>query len=216
MLNRREMIQVTARIVVWCGTALGAAAAWASSLAAGIRKRIVPRKATPDSLRNANPKHLDTRNLEVMPLNLLESVGDRDFSFDPATWRLEIVGAVKHPMSLTYDEVRSLSAEEREVLLICQGVFAFHGRWKGVPLVTIAGMVRLSQDAKTCIIEGHSRSGVRKERFMLEKAALENFLLAYGVNGQTLEPRNGFPLRAVAPGHWGERWVKYVMKIEFR
>lgn len=119
-------------------------------------------------------------------------------------------------MSLTYDEVKSFPAEERNVLLICQGIFAFHGRWKGVTLATIASMVRPSQDAKACIIEGHSRSGVRKERFLLEKVALEEFLLAYGVNGQALEPRNGFPLRAVAPGHWGEKWVKYVLKIEFR
>ena len=43
----------------------------------------------------------------------------------------------------------------------------------------------------------------------------DKVFLAYGVNGETLPMRNGFPLRLVAEDHYGYRWVKYVDKVSF-
>ena len=37
--------------------------------------------------------------------------------------------------------------------------------------------------------------------------------LAYGVNDIALPERHGFPLRLVAEGHKGRRWVKYVHTV---
>ena len=215
MLHRRDMLQILGRLLIGCGSVIGTLATRVSSIAAEKRKRLVPSNADPDRLRNANPRYLDTRNLQPMPLARLESVGDQEAPFDEATWRLVIGGDVAHPATLTYQQIKSMPYVERDVLLICQGIFAFHGRWKGIPLSRIIQMVRPSKSVKACIVSGHSRSGVRKERFKLNGSDPDELLLAYAVNGQILALKNGFPLRIVAPGRWGEEWMKYVMAIEF-
>src|SRR5436189_3732129 len=40
---------------------------------------------------------------------------------DPATWRLEITGAVERPLSLTLDELTARPAVTQRVLLECAG-----------------------------------------------------------------------------------------------
>jgi DMSO/TMAO reductase YedYZ molybdopterin-dependent catalytic subunit len=39
-------------------------------------------------------------------------------------------------------------------------------------------------------------------------------LLAWEVNGKPLPRRHGWPLRIVAPGKYGFKWVKWVTEIE--
>lgn len=39
-------------------------------------------------------------------------------------------------------------------------------------------------------------------------------LVAYGQNGESLHPENGFPLRLVVPGVQGVSWVKWLRRIE--
>jgi hypothetical protein len=44
--------------------------------------------------------------------------------------------------------------------------------------------------------------------------ALEDSLLAYGMNGSALPRGHGYPVRALIPGHWGEIQVKWITEIE--
>ena len=65
-------------------------------------------------------------------------------------------------------------------------------------------------------IDFSSQAGTYKkvERFPIEDILSNRVFLAYGVNGETLPEKHGFPLRVVAEGHYGSDWVKYVYKIE--
>jgi hypothetical protein len=45
-------------------------------------------------------------------------------------------------------------------------------------------------------------------------SALEDGLLAFGMNGETIPRSHGYPLRALVPGHWGEVNVKWLTEIE--
>jgi DMSO/TMAO reductase YedYZ molybdopterin-dependent catalytic subunit len=40
--------------------------------------------------------------------------------------------------------------------------------------------------------------------------------MTYGVNGQALPEKHGFPLRVVPEGHYGDAWAKYVDRAEVR
>ena len=44
--------------------------------------------------------------------------------------------------------------------------------------------------------------------------ALDDALVAYGMNGEMLRPENGYPLRMVVPGVQGVSWVKWLRRIE--
>ena len=53
------------------------------------------------------------------------------------------------------------------------------------------------------------------ESFPLEDILTNKVFLAYGVNGETLPKKHGFPLRIVASDYYGFNWLKYVYKVKF-
>jgi sulfane dehydrogenase subunit SoxC len=44
--------------------------------------------------------------------------------------------------------------------------------------------------------------------------ALDDVIVAWGMNGEMLRPENGYPLRLVVPGVQGVSWVKWLRRIE--
>jgi sulfoxide reductase catalytic subunit YedY len=184
------------------------------SVLAAVKKRLVPAHADPQSLRNAIPKHLDTRQLPLMPLEGFDTMGEETASFDPQQWRLTIDGLVRRPLSLSYPAVRERPAITRKVLLICPGVFVNHGRWKGISLGNLLREAAPLAEVKAVVVYTASGTRVRKERFDLAEVYADRVFLAYGVNGQDLPEKHGYPLRVVAEGHYGDTWAKYVNRVE--
>ena len=88
------------------------------------------------SLINRNPAYLDTSNLEVSPIENFKTIGVTDHTVNLKQWRLHVVGAFQNPLELTYTKLLELPAIERNVLLICPGIFTNHGRWKGISDIT--------------------------------------------------------------------------------
>lgn len=215
MQTRRDFLRLMSRLFVWSVTTIGLGLSRVPAAFAKIAKRIIPKGTDPQSLRTEDPEFLDTRNLQVMPLEEFGTMGDEDVPFNPDVWRLEVIGAVKTPLQLAYDEILNLSVIEREVLLICPGVFANHGRWKGISILELMRRADPLINASKVIIHGRSSIGDREEQFKIEEVKSDKVFLAYAVNGRTLPRKHGFPLRVVAEGHWGFRWAKYVHKVEF-
>ena len=44
--------------------------------------------------------------------------------------------------------------------------------------------------------------------------ALDDAIVAWGMNGEMLRPENGYPLRLVVPGVQGVSWVKWLRRIK--
>ena len=177
------------------------------------KRILLPETVSQDELIHRNPRHLDTRNLKIMPLEEFETMGPTRYPVDLKVWRLKIDGAVTKPLDLSLAEIKAYAAIEREVLLICPGVFANHGRWKGVSirdLLQAAGM----QKATTHItVLGNGEEGSKKQRFSMEELKEDRVFLAYQVNGRPLPEKHGFPVRVVAEDHYGFEWTKYVHTI---
>ena len=174
---------------------------------------VLPKGTKRESLVNKNPRNLDARNLEVTPLKQFETMGETDFKVDLQKWRLEVTGRVKKPLSLTYPQVLALPATEKAVLLICPGFFANHGLWKGIQMDALLKEVEAEKTATQITFGFTGGSYERKEEFLLKEVLSGAVFLAYGVNGETLPEKHGFPLRGVAQGHFGSRWIKYVDKV---
>ncbi len=177
------------------------------------KKIILPKETRRESLVSRNPAELDTRNLEITPLQDFQTMGPTEHKVDLDTWRLEVTGHIKTPLDLTYQQITSLPSVERDVLLICPGVFANHGRWKGISMGALLKMVKAEEGVTHVTVRGPRGASEKVERFSIEEILSHKVFLSYQVNGQILPQKHGFPLRVVAEDHYGYEWVKYVDQI---
>ena len=129
------------------------------------------------------------------------------------TWRLEVKGHVKKPLSLTYSQVLDLPPLERRVLLICPGFFANHGQWKGFSILDLLQKADIEGGATHVTISGPGGDAAKTFRCPIEDIQSGKVFLATQVNGKDLPGKHGFPLRLVAEGYYGADWVKYVSRI---
>lgn len=215
MKNRRAFLRVLAgfagvgaMIVTPLGTLLRFAAAEAG-------KRILPKGTKRGTLVNQDPALLDPRNLDLTPLKDFGTMGLSDHEVNLPQWRLTVEGDVANPLSLTYEQVLAMPEIEKDVLLICPGVFANYGRWKGMSLKALMKRSDVRKGVTHITFYGPEGAYRKTERFPLDEVMKDKLFLSYGVNGETLPVRNGFPLRLVAEDHYGYQWVKYVDKITF-
>lgn len=215
MQTRRRILKTGLRLAMWCVTTMGLGLVKVPVLFSEIKKRILPKGTDPQSLKTTNPESLDTRNLEVMPLDAFGIMGDKDYPFNPKTWRLEVTGAVETPIGFSYEQILKFPVIERDVILVCPGVFVNHGRWKGFSIRELIHRAKLQKNVSSINVYGHSRFGDRMETFHIDEATSDTVFLAYAVNNTPLPGKHGYPLRIVAEGHWGSHWAKYVKKIEF-
>ena len=177
------------------------------------QKIILPKDTKRVSLINKNPATLDTRNLDTTPLKDFETMGTTDYEVNVDDWRLEVTGHLKIPLTLTYSQILTLPSIERNVLLICPGFFANHGRWKGISIGALLEKAKMDKGVTHVTISGTQGEHEKVERFPIEDVISNKVFLAYGVNGEILPKKHGFPLRVVAEDYYGDDWVKYVFKV---
>ena len=128
---------------------------------------------------------------------------------DPATWSLSVKGAVKKPLTLTYDEALALSTSDLTATLDCTGGWYTIQTWRGIPLKTLLAEAQLGDEAIGIVLRGVQEYSAP---FTLEQA--QEILLATHVGGEVLNHVHGFPLRAVVPSRRGWQWVKWLTEIE--
>jgi DMSO/TMAO reductase YedYZ molybdopterin-dependent catalytic subunit len=157
---------------------------------------------------------------------------------DEAAWRLDVVGMVQQPLSLSLHELTQLPAETAVVTLECAG----NGRrlfrpsatgvqwglgavgtaaWTGPLLADVLARAGIQRGAREVIFGGADRGlvdgvphPIRFERSLSVHDALESgALLAYAMNGQPLSVRHGYPLRLVVPGWYAVASVKWLTDI---
>ena len=181
--------------------------AWASG------RKILPKGFPKAELKGMNPAEIDSRNLEIDPIDQFGTMGPTDVAIDLGAYRLKVTGEVNLPLSLSYDEILSLPSITEDVLLICPGFFANLGHWTGVPLKAFLDKAQLKKEVEFVDIKGGREKAIR---IRVESIDSRKIFLAYRVNGETLPQKHGFPLRLVFEGVYGDEWVKYVDEIVAR
>ncbi|MDJ0987499.1 MAG: molybdopterin-dependent oxidoreductase [Desulfobacterales bacterium] len=214
MKTRRQFITWALKVLTGLGLLATSIKAFLQRAWAQTKRFIVPRDTDLSTLRNKNPATLDTSQLEVLPLEAFETMGLKNHAVHLPSWRLIIDGNVAVPTRLPYSEIIKLPSIERNVLLICPGVFVNHGRWKGISLMTVLNLAQMQEDTTHITVYGPEGPNEKVERFPIEDVGSDKVFLAYQVNGEKLPIKHGFPLRIVAEDYYGDDWVKYVYKIE--
>jgi DMSO/TMAO reductase YedYZ molybdopterin-dependent catalytic subunit len=159
-----------------------------------------------------------------------------------STYQLRIDGAVRRPLSLTYQELRDMPSETRPAILECAGnsrVFLVpqvrgaqwelgavgNSEWTGVPLRALLERAGLEDDACEIVLEGADQGTPQEEpvppgeisyarSLPREKATRPEVLIAYQMNGHDLAQDHGYPVRAIVPGHYGMASVKWLTRIQ--
>lgn len=183
---------------------------------AAVKKIVLPKETTRESLVNRNPANLDAAHVEITPLKDFGVMGLSDHTVDPATWKLTLSGAGGTAVDFSHVRILEMPALERKVLMICPGVFANIGLWKGISIQTLLHAAGFKGKAAAVILSGPKGSYTKTQRFPMEDIRSDRVFLAYQVNGKALPQKHGFPLRAVAEGYYGYDWVKYVDRIEIQ
>ncbi len=135
---------------------------------------------------------------------------------DARTWKLELAGDFRNPLSLTYDDLLALPWKEQYVTLTCisnlvGGDLISNALWRGVPLKSLLERAGLAPGVERLAF--HAADGY-VDSFPAEYALRETTLVAYQMNGDPLPSDHGFPARIIVPGLYGMENVKWLTKIE--
>src|SRR3990172_1742671 len=135
---------------------------------------------------------------------------------DIDAWRLVVTGDVERELSLGLDEIKAFPETLDYNTLICigndiGGQLIGNARWKGVLLKDVLTAAGLKDTAKEVVL--HGADGYN-DSFPLEKALNMGTRLVYEMNEALLPEAHGYPLRAVVPGLYGIKNVKWIEKIE--
>ena len=131
----------------------------------------------------------------------------------PSNWSLKVSGLIKHPMSLTLDQLQRMPTTEMRVRLYCVNGWTAVASWHGVRFSEIAQLTGL--DSRVKYVEFRSFDSGYWSGWDLASAMHPQTLLAYGMNGHPLGAERGAPLRLYSATKLGFKSVKYLTEVIF-
>jgi DMSO/TMAO reductase YedYZ molybdopterin-dependent catalytic subunit len=159
---------------------------------------------------------LDGLTPEVSPSFYYMSKNVTDPVLNTGLWRLEVDGLVERRLRLSLDDLLGLRRVDRFVAQQCVsnpvgGPLMSAGLFSGVALSELLRMAG-AQPAAT-YLHFESPDG-HHEGIGLDEAISPGTLIAYGLNGELLPWAHGYPARALIPGLYGFRSVKWLTRLE--
>lgn len=157
-------------------------------------------------------------------------------------FRLTVEGLVGKPRQFSMAELRKFAKVSQTATMMCAGIRrsefdsirpipgevpwgaepVSNAAWAGVRLADVLDAAGVAPEARHVQFEGLDEVERDEEKFFfggsvpLEKAAGQEVLLAFEMNGKPLLAVHGAPLRAVVPGYIGARSVKWLSRITLR
>jgi DMSO/TMAO reductase YedYZ molybdopterin-dependent catalytic subunit len=133
--------------------------------------------------------------------------------FDPKTWRLEITGLVRRPVSLGYQDVLALPRVHQVSTFHCvTGWTVKDVRWAGVRFKHLLGLVDPLPQANA--IRFVSAEHPYDDSLTIPQALLPDVMLALELDGAPLSRPHGAPARVVIPEMYGYKGVKWLERME--
>jgi DMSO/TMAO reductase YedYZ molybdopterin-dependent catalytic subunit len=125
---------------------------------------------------------------------------------DPQSWTLTVLGMVREPYTLSFDDLLAMPMIERDITLTCVsnevgGPYVGTARWLGVPLRSL--LTRAGVDRAADQLLSRSADGFTAGTPMPIALDFRDAMVAVGMNGEPLPVQHGFPARLVIPGLYG-------------
>jgi sulfoxide reductase catalytic subunit YedY len=147
-------------------------------------------------------------------------------NFKTSPWTVEVGGLVSKPQVLSMDDLLSFPQEERIYRLRCVETWSMVIPWVGFPLARLLKEVEPLAQARYVRFETLDDPGQMPgqkngsypwpyvEGLRLDEAMNDLTLLATGLYGKALLPKNGAPVRLVVPWKYGFKSCKSVARID--
>lgn len=138
-----------------------------------------------------------------------------------ASYRLEVSGLVKRPLSLSLADLRAMPTRRQITRHDCVEGWSCIAEWAGVSLAQVLNRAGVRTEARYVLfhcfdtIERSLSGAVRYyETIDLVDARHPQTILAWGMNGEPLPVPNGAPLRVRVERQLGYKMAKYIRAIE--
>jgi DMSO/TMAO reductase YedYZ molybdopterin-dependent catalytic subunit len=165
----------------------------------GFEALLLTQKPTPEFPIGAiEPKQLIVNSFKGTP------------QIDLANFHLAIDGEVNKPLSLSLTDLQTIPKRSMIIRHVCVEGWAAVVQWGGLRL---SDLILLAQPKKTAKYIYFQSADGYYESWDLASALHPQTLLAYEMNGKTLPPENGAPLRLATPIKLGYKLSKWVTAI---
>lgn len=128
-------------------------------------------------------------------------------------WSFMLGGTVDVPLPLSYADLMALPAVEIECAVLHAGLslngpFVHQACWRGAPVSILLDEVKIHPGARYAHL--YAANGYATS---IELPALERSILAYAMDGETLPPEHGYPVRLIVPGLYGYKMPRQIQRI---
>jgi len=176
----------------------------------------------------------------ITPNDKFFSIGHYEWpKLDPGNWKLDVLGDVETPLTLTLDDLKAKPRQSVTYTLECSGNNGLpfftsgigNAQWGGTSLADILKAEKIKSNAIEVVFVGADqgtevlRAGTPLEvkftaqfarSMTIEEAMNPANILCYEMNGEPLPADHGAPMRLIAPGWYGVANVKWLRRIEVR
>lgn len=132
---------------------------------------------------------------------------------DIAAYRLQVIGEVDAPLTLSYPDLLALPAYEHRVRINCVSGWSENVVWRGPRVRDVLALAKERHGSKSVAFHSLSGYGWTWHRNRLNG---DEALLATHQNGAVLTENHGYPVRLIVPGYPGENMVKQLDRIFVR
>jgi DMSO/TMAO reductase YedYZ molybdopterin-dependent catalytic subunit len=146
---------------------------------------------------------------------------------DARGWRIPVAGMVAAASSVAVDDLERSATTIGPCVMECAGNadpanfgLLSAAAWEGVPLTSVLDRVKPSGRGPYRVLvrgvddSGPSMTSVPGASWIFSRDELQRALLAVRMNGASLPPDHGLPVRLVVPGWYGCACIKWVDLIE--
>ena len=159
-----------------------------------------------DAAQRLPPGQRLTRDWPVLDLGAQPEV-------TPARFRLDIDGAVRHPLSLTLDEFMALPQQDSVSDMHCVTQWSrYDNHWRGVAAAALLDMVAPRDSAAHVVLHGYDGYATN---LRLDQFAAPDVLLVHSWEGAPISRAHGGPVRVMVPRLYLWKSAKWIHGLQF-
>lgn len=132
---------------------------------------------------------------------------------DLHSYALIVGGLVEEGHHFSWQQILSMPKSRVNCRLISVSGWSVRAHWEGIKWKDF--LKQIPVDAKASHVRFSTVGGNYTTVIRMEDLENPRILLAYGVNGDPIEPEYGGPLRMVIPNLWGYKSCKWLGEIDF-